>query len=325
MTTKKYDYSKYPTENLFYDYDTLKDEKFFGVHIINERVEVDVDRYIEACKLVGIEDFIPDDFKTKYIHQYFVPRKQEKYDYFSIIMRDGINRFEKDWEQEYKPIFSKIKTPSEVKEQTRLDALMYTSNSDDFDEIDIDAMMAGIRRQNKYNQIINEMYCMFINKLCTEVDRITLIALSAISFDETSFSVGKFKTFADGLASKANKNIKFKDLDGYNSYNMLHEIHNFLKHNSIDAYTTLKNDYPKNVRSKENGNADKDYENGMFAGDWIIIKEGYIEKAFKKLHEFFNCFSKNYLDEIDDSWWNNDDYFYDALSQMSNPAEYYGL
>ncbi len=93
MTTKKYDYSKYPTENLFYDYDTLKDEKFFGVHIINERVEVDVDRYIEACKLVGIEDFIPDEFKTKYIHQYFVPRKREKYDYFSIIMRDGINRF----------------------------------------------------------------------------------------------------------------------------------------------------------------------------------------------------------------------------------------
>lgn len=325
MTTKKYDYSKYPTENLFYDYDTLKDEKFFGVHIINERVEVDVDRYIEACKLVGIDDFIPDEFKTKYIHQYFVPRKQKKYDYFSIIMRDGINRFEKDWKQEYKPIFSKIKTPSEVKEQTRLDALMYTSNSDDFDEIDIDAMMAGIRRQNKYNQIINEMYCMFINKLCTEVDRITLIALSAIGFDETSFSVGKFKTFADGLASKANRNIKFSKLDGYNSYNMLHEIHNFLKHNSIDAYSTLKEDYPKNVRSKENGTADRDYENGMFAGDWIIIKEGYIEKVFKKLHEFFNCFSKNYLDESDDSWWNNDDYFYDALAQMSNPAEYYGL
>lgn len=57
----------------------------------------------------------------------------------------------------------------------------------------------------------------------------------------------------------------------------------------------------------------------------IIIKEGYIEKAFKKFHEFFNCFSKNYLDEIDDSWWNNDDYFYDALAQMSNPAEYFGL
>ena len=325
MTTKKYDYSKYPTENLFYDYDTLKKEEFFGIHIINERVEVDVDRYIEACKLVGIEDFIPEEFKTKYIHQYFVPRKQGKYDYFSIIMRDGINRFEKDWKQEYKPFFSKIKTPNEVKEQTRLDALMYTSNSDDFDEIDIDAMMAGIRRQNKYNQIINEMYCMFINKLCTEVDRITLIALSAIGFDETSFSVGKFKTFADGLASKANRNIKFSKLDGYNSYNMLHEIHNFLKHNSIDAYSTLKEDYPKNVRSKENGTADRDYENGMFAGDWIIIKEGYIEKAFKKLHEFFNCFSINYLDECDDSWWNNDDYFYDALAQMSNPAEYYGL
>lgn len=27
MTTKKYDCSKYPTENLFYDYETLKDEE----------------------------------------------------------------------------------------------------------------------------------------------------------------------------------------------------------------------------------------------------------------------------------------------------------
>ena len=158
MTTKKYDYSKYPTENVFYDYDTLKEKEFFGVHNIKGRLEVDVDRYIEACKLVGIEDFIPKEFKTKYAHQYFVPRKEGRYDYFSLIMMDGINRFEKDWEQEYKPFFSKIKTPSKVKEETRLDALMYTSNSDDFDEIDIDAMMAGFRRQNKYNQIINEMY-----------------------------------------------------------------------------------------------------------------------------------------------------------------------
>ncbi len=325
MTTKKYDYSMYPTENVFYDYNVLREKDFFGIHIINERVEVDVDRYIEACKLVGIEDFVPNEFKAEYIHQYFVPRKKERYDYFSLIMQDGINRFEKDWIQEYKPFFSKIKTPNEVKDQTRLDALMYTSNSDDFDEIDFEATMAGIKREKKYTQIINEIYCMFINKICTEVDRITLIALSAIGFDEVSFSVGKFKTFADGLASKANKDIKFKDLDGYNSYTMLHEIHNFLKHNSIDAYSTLKKDYPKNVRSKENGTANNDYENGMFAGDWIIIKDEYIEKVFKKLYEFFNCFSKKYLDEDDDSWWNNDDYFYNALSQMSNPTEYYGL
>ena len=228
MTTKKYDYSKYPTENLFYDYDTLKKKEFFGIHVVNNRVEVDVDRYIEACKLVGIDEFIPEELKTKHLHEYFIPRKEEKYDYFSMIMKDGINRFVNDWNTEYKPIFSMIKTPGEVKEQVRFNSLMHTSNSDDFDEIDVEAMMAGIRRQKKYNQILNEMYCMFINKLCIEIDRITLIALSNIGFDETSFSVGKFKTFADGLASKAGKNIKFSNLDGYNSYNMLHEVNNFL-------------------------------------------------------------------------------------------------
>ena len=90
------------------------------------------------------------------------------------------------------------------------------------------------------------------------------------------------------------------------------------------AYNTLKDDYPSNVRSKENGTSDIEYENGMFAGDWIIIKNGYIEKVFKKLREFFNHFSKVYLDEDDDSYWNNDEYFYDALAKMSDPSEYFG-
>ena len=40
---------------------------------------------------------------------------------------------------------------------------------------------------------------------------------------------------------------------------------------------------------------------------------------------FFNHFSKMYLDEKDDAYWNNDEYFYDALIKMSNPSEYFGF
>ena len=65
--------------------------------------------------------------------------------------------------------------------------------------------------------------------------------------------------------------------------NLLHKINNFLKHNTIDAYNGLKKEYPKNVCSVENKTAKSQYENGMFAGDWIIIKDGYIDKLFKKL------------------------------------------
>lgn len=325
MTTKKYDYSKFPKGNVIDEYDSLKQKEFFGIHIINDRVEVDVGRYIEACKMVGIEEFIPNVFKTKYLHHYFIPRKKEKYDYFSLIMRDGIKRFENDWYQEYKPFFSKIRTPNEVIEQTRLNAMMYTSNYDDFDEINVEAMMSGFRRQYKYKQIINEMYCMFINKICTEVDRITLIALSKIGYDKVSFSVGEFKAFADDIASKSGKKLKLSNLKGYNSYRLLHEINNFLKHNSIDAYNTLKKDYPNNVRSMDNKTADKEYMNGMFAGDWIILKEEYIEKVLNKLREFFNDFAKCYLDETDDSYWNNDEYFYNAVHEMANPREYFGI
>ena len=113
-----------------------------------------------------------------------------------------------------------------------------------------------------------------------EIDRITLIALSDIGYDETNFSVGSFKTFADGLAAKTNKKIKLLDLDGFNAYKMLHMINNFIKHNSIDAYEKLKNNYPNNVYSKENNTTELEYKNGMYAGDWIILKEGYIDNVF---------------------------------------------
>lgn len=63
-----------------------------------------------------------------------------------------------------------------MKEGYRLDQISYTSCSDDYDEIDVEAMFAELRREAKYKKIINELYCMFISKICTEVDRISLLA-----------------------------------------------------------------------------------------------------------------------------------------------------
>ena len=107
---------------------------------------------------------------------------------------------------------------------------------------------------------------------------------------------------------------------------MLHKICNFLKHNSKEAYNTIKNLYPDNVRSKEKGTASTDFENGMFAGDWIIIKEGYIDKTLKQLKIFFADYCKVYLKEdVDNAYWNYDDYFKDAVSQMRYPYDYWGI
>ena len=84
--------------------------------------------------------------------------------------------------------------------------------------------------------------------------------------------------------------------------------------------------FPKNVRSIKNGNADTEYQNGMFAGDWIVLKDGYLDTVFSKLIGFFENYCEIVLKEnIEESKWNYDDYFYDAQKEMRYPEEYFGL
>lgn len=64
----------------------------------------------------------------------------------------------------------------------------------------------------------------------------------------------------------------------------------------------------------------------MFAGDWIIVKDDYIDDLLKKLRKFFKSYCKGIVKEnVDESVWNHDDYIIEALKNLSNPREYYGV
>lgn len=256
---------------------------------------------------------------------YFVPTKIKRYDYAINIFRDLINELRNDWLQEYKPVLAKIKTPQEVSESIRLNEMMFTSDPDDLDEIGIDAMFGGIRRARKYNEIINSLYCQFISKICTEIDRYTLIVMCELGYKGNDYNFKSFAKFSDGLQKDKNS-VKLSGLSKYNAYNLLHKINNFLKHNTISSYNDLKKYYPANVRSVENGTAKEEYQNGMFAGGWIILKENYINDIFDSLTKFFEDFCKQFVKEdIERATWDYDEYFIDAFNQMKYPLQYWGV
>ena len=118
----------------------------------------------------------------------------------------------------------------------------------------------------------------------------------------------------------------FKSLNGYNCYSLLHKINNFLKHNSRESYKALLHTYPGNVKSVKAGTADEDYQNGQFAGDWIILKDNYLDKVFDKLIGFFEDYCNKVLGEdLEESKWNYDEYFINAYYEMRNPVKYFGL
>ena len=202
---------------------------------------------------------------------------------------------------------------------------MMISSSEDIDMVDEDAMFAMIRRYPKYEKVIQSLHCSFISKLSTEIDRYTLIVMCELGYKGKDYSFDSFLKFSDGLQKDKNGK-KIDKLKKYNAYNLLHKVNNFLKHNSIESYKKLKRFYPDNVRSIDKGTANIEYENGMFAGEWIILKENYIDTLLDKLVEFFEDYCVNYLDEnIEDSSWNHDDYFWNALREMRDPYEYFGI
>ena len=320
----RFDYSKYES-NHPWNHDALEQYEFWGFHPKSGRLHIDTKRYKKACESVGITDFLPSGLFEQRNTVYYEPTKIQRYDYKVNIFKDLLTALKEDWKREYKPLLSKVMTPKEVEDSYRTDALMYTSDADDYDDICSAAMMAGWKRAPKYHQVVQSLYCQFIQKIATEVDRYTLIFMVECGWKGTDFSMENFLSFSDGLLKQKGEKV-FRSLSKYNAYTLLHKLNNFLKHNSAESYKTLKKLFPNNVATVESGRAKAPYENGMFAGDWIIVKENYIDDLLDKLVIFFEDYCRVYLNEDPSkTGWDYDDYFYDAYRQMKYPEHYLGL
>jgi len=316
-----YDYSKLgddPTKTSA----PLGNAEFWGIRSINGRIHVDVDRYCAMCKAIGIEEFVPQFF-VDHLNQRidFVPDQIHRYDYSVNEFRDLIGGLNKDWVEEYKPVFRLIRTPEPVEDDTRTSELMYTGDSDDYDDIEVDARIAAVKRETKYEKIIRSLYFQNISKVTAEVDRYTFLVIVKHGYKGTDFSLKSFYEFTDGLSRDKNAK-KICSLPHYSTYSLLHKVNNFLKHNSLQAYGSLAKSFPKNVAVS----ADHPYQNGMFAEDWIILKENYIDNLFDKLTGFFEDYCRTYLgEEVEESKWNYDEHFVKAAQELSDPMGYIGL
>lgn len=313
---ERFDYSKILARD---------DMRYFGIHPKSGRIHIDTKRYKKVLEEDGVDEFLPQGLFVDRNTVYFVPALKKRHDYKFNIFRDLINDLHSEWEEEYKPLFKYIKTPTEVYDNTRLEGIAISSCADDLEDIELDAMLDSIRRTNSYYHVVQSLYCTFISKLSTEIDRIILNVLIELGYKSSDFNYTSFIKFSDGL-QKNKQGKKIEQLDKYHAFNLLHKLNNFLKHNTIRSYEELKRRYPNNVASIENHTADVAYENGMYAVDWIIVKDNYIDELFDKLIVFFKDYCREYLHEdVDNADWNYDDYFKNAYKKMKDLNIYWGL
>ena len=149
--------------------------------------------------------------------------------------------------------------------------------------------------QCKIANILKSLHFQFIQKLCAEVNRAMLLVCVELGYKNKDFSLKEFFSFSDELLKDKSK-PKIETFPKYKAFNLLFKINNFLKHNTVKSYLTLKEYFPDNIL-KGSGR----YENGMYAGDFIYLQDGYLDKIFDKLLIFFGEYCKNILGEkIDD-------------------------
>ena len=307
--TSKFDYSKIESQ------ESPRDSwQYFGILPKCGHIRIDTKRLKKIAERDGtIQELNPAIFSKKRNAVYLIPSRVKRYDYGINLIRDHLAGLQEEWLQEYKPLLKMILSPKQVFEQERLNLISTACYSDDLDEIEVDAMLAGIRREFQYTHIIKSLYCQFIQKIACEIDRYTLQLMSRMGYRGKDFDFKEFKKFSARLKTNINKR-ELCSLMFWKDYDALHKINNFLKHNSIQAYSYLKKDYPEYlIQSK------REYKNGEFAADWIKLPNSYIDDTLNKLISFFEDYCSTFLGEnILEADWDYEDYFKDFFNKVKS-------
>lgn len=303
---------------------------YYGFHLNNGRYHIDTKR----LKNLHIEYCFPKElFNAPRNTHYFVPKYKNISDWGINILLAQLGKLSEDWNDEYQYVISKIKTPKEVEENVRMNEMMKTSCSDDYDQIQEDAFFAGIYRRAKYEEVIKSIHLQYLQKIFTEYFRALLLTIKDRGYEnKEDFTFEKLCWYVQTKFNVENKraNPLFK-LPHYRYLDILNKIDNFLKHNTVRSYMALANnpfEKDEELKAFQSGfvftkdEAKIQYENGMYAGNWLKIGPEFVGEILDNLLEFSKEFCKLMYDEnAAEASWNSDEYLIDTLrSEVIYPS-----
>lgn len=320
MAREIFDYSK----------SNPNDYEYFGFHLKDGRYHIDTKR----LKKLHIDYCFPKELFTlpRNTH-YFTPSHKNINDWGINILLNQLNKLSNDWNEEYRYVINEIKTPEQVEENVRIDEMMMTSCSDDYDQIQEDAFFAGIHRLAKYEEVIKSIHLQYLQKIFTEYFRALLLTIKDRGYEnKEDFTFEKLCGYVQARFNVENKraNPLFK-LPHYRYLDILNKIDNFLKHNTVRSYNALANNpFEKDEELKafqstfvlSNDEAGIEYENGMYAGDWLKIGPEFVNETLENLREFSKEFCKLMYDEDShEAWWNSDEHLINLLrNEVIHPS-----
>ena len=304
--SNQFDYSKYDKAEKE-GMSIYIEDQYWGFHSKKEKLSIDIKRFLTICKRLHIDISDFESLLKQVKLDNYSPTKTKRNEYLINKICDSINVWKSDWINELKPFIESLFDYKNVMDSSYLSELSETSDSNSFDDIRVNASLKGIKRYSKNRKIVNYISVALILKIASDVDRIILSMMTSFGFEKEYFDIDEFKKFSNPRLES--KKITVEEIEGYSDLNSLRLVNNFLKHSTISCYNKLKKAFPHLVINKE-------YTNGLFAGDFLNLDDNFIDNLFDKLIIFFKNYCQLVLyEDVSRAPWDYDDYFYSIKSK----------
>lgn len=244
---------------------------------------------------------------------YFHPAKIDRFDYNCNWFIKEINQIKLDWDNIFKRLIQReadrIKKPKKL---IAADDYNFQCGITDYDESQGWALIQNIKNQEKYKEevikIIQSLYAQFFHQMASRLEAITVYVL-------TRNGKNVDRVDRNALYDYAGETGTARDLPHYKYHDKLYCIWNFIKHNSISTYKTLKERYPEVLYAVE-------FQQGDTAAFYVKFSECLILELLDGNTEFFKEYCERvYHEDYEQAQWNYERYFYDIACNEKKSLE----
>ena len=278
-----------------YDIDTRK----YGLFKIKgSRIKLDPKRYNR--KMFRLDENIKavTDLRNG---PYYYPSKIGEYDYECNIFVEILDSIIEEWSTDFKPMISEKLSKIKSIEVTAIDDNNFMCGITGPNSANANAMWANMKNAekdaNKKEMLYTSFIAQFFHLTMSRVEAMAVASITRKGWVGTHFDRNEFVRFA-GI----NKD-EVCLLQGFKAYTQSYCIWNFIKHNSMSTYESLKKEYPEIIY-------DGEYKQGYLAIKWISLTEEVMLDLINGIKVFYIDYCKLVYDEdYDRAQWDYDYYF----------------
>lgn len=297
----------------------VDDTRYYGVYIDKKRghckIKIDVKRY---CKMLGLSDAQLKVVKNRKTH-YFMPAKKEWSDYNCNQLVSFVNEIKSEWNKRYALIIEDIIDSVQLKKSIPADNDLFLCGVLDYDEAAAASAMHNFRIEKQEQRIKTELYmslhAQFFHQMVSKITAKIYSVLINNGFDRKQFNRDDLYDFNGNDASEV------QILRGFDSYEKMYLIWNFIKHNSVKSFEALMSRYPKAFLQPDNKIV---YQAGDPAYQYIAFSKKMIDDILLGVGEFFKNYCQlTFGEDYQRAQWDYEKYFLNKakgeIETITNP------